>query len=62
MDRGTWILKCKNCQTDFELEVKPGERVVERAKDTVCPHCQKDPAAAAGVWHHIIGFRNTRDE
>ena len=62
VDRGTWILKCKNCEKDFEIEVNPGERIVERAKDAVCPHCQKTPAGAAGVWHHIIGFRNTRDE
>jgi hypothetical protein len=42
--------------------VTAGEKVVERAKEAACPHCQKTPAAATGVWHHIIGFRNTRDE
>lgn len=62
MDRGTWILKCQNCAADFELEVKPGARVVEQAKEVVCPHCHKTPAAGAGIWHHIIGFRNTRAE
>lgn len=62
IDSGTWILKCKNCDTDFQLEVTAGEKVVERAKEAACPHCQKTPAAATGVWHHIIGFRNTRDE
>lgn len=65
-DHGTWTLRCQNCQKDFEVELKPGERLVDFAKYHPCPHCGKKPDdvsadRALGAWHHVIDFRSGKD-
>ncbi len=59
MDRGTWTLQCQSCGQRFEIEVKPGERVIEYAQKEPCPHCHKKPEP---LWHHIVAFRNIRTD
>jgi hypothetical protein len=66
MERGTWTLKCQRCEQLFEVEVKPGERVVEYAKEATCPHCYRAPDSTRVPiesetiyrWHQIIACRN----
>ena len=61
MDRGTWILKCQNCGAEFEIEVKPGARIIEYAKEAVYPRCYRTPAPEISAhWHDIIRFRDIR--
>ena len=67
MDRGTWTFRCQMCDKDFEIEVKPGQRVIQYAQDAACPHCLNAPGAkmesnAYSLWHHIISFRPLRSD
>jgi hypothetical protein len=67
MDRGFWKLRCQHCGKDFEVEIKPGERVIQYAQEAACPHCFNVPGAklesqVSRLWHHIVGFRNLRDD
>jgi hypothetical protein len=62
MDRGFWKLRCQMCAQAFELEVKPGERVIHYAQEAACPYCYNTPGAklrsnVPSLWHHIIGYR-----
>lgn len=62
MDRGTWKLICQSCEKEFEVEIKPGERVIIFAKETSCPECGVKPDGKKTPWHHVIGFHSTRDD
>jgi hypothetical protein len=61
MDRGYWKLICQRCGEVFEIEVKPGERVIIFAKEAACPSCHTKPDVDS-AWHHVVGFRNLRNE
>jgi hypothetical protein len=61
MDRGKWKLRCEKCGEIFEVEVKPGERVIILAKQAPCPSCHMSPDAEA-AWHHVIGFRDSKTD
>jgi hypothetical protein len=67
MERGIWTLRCQLCSKEFEIEVRPGEKVIEYAKGAACPHCYTSPGAkmeseVSSLWHHIIGFKNTKPD
>ncbi len=61
MDRHIWLLRCQNCRGEFELRIKPYERIPEYLKQAVCPHCYKAPrqerSFPAGSWHQVIAYR-----
>jgi hypothetical protein len=65
--RGIWTLRCQGCKSDFTLELKPGDQLVEFAKAHVCPHCKKSPDEhapsdhALEIWHHVVGFHSGRN-
>jgi len=67
MDRGLWTLKCQRCDELFTLELGDNERIIEYARNHPCPSCNEKPAADSdarepvGQWHHVIGFRATKD-
>jgi hypothetical protein len=59
-----WTLKCQNCGVTFNVELTGGQRIIEFAKEQICPHCLKKPEdvtgkEALGTWHHVIGFRSS---
>jgi DNA-directed RNA polymerase subunit RPC12/RpoP len=61
MDTGIWTLKCQHCNATFQVELKPNERIIKQAQSTACPNCNVKPESEGyGVWHHIIGFRETQ--
>jgi DNA-directed RNA polymerase subunit RPC12/RpoP len=62
MDRGTWKMICQNCNSTFEIVIKPGERVILAAREFPCPYCGTKPDGETVAWHHVIGFHDTRDD
>jgi DNA-directed RNA polymerase subunit RPC12/RpoP len=67
MDRGVWTLRCQMCGKDFEIEMKPGERIIQYAQEAACPHCFNAPGSkmesdVSNLWHHITGHRLVRDD
>jgi len=62
MDRGTWKMICQNCNSTFEIVIKPGERVILAAREFPCPYCGTKPEGETVAWHHVIGFHDTRDD
>jgi Zn finger protein HypA/HybF involved in hydrogenase expression len=62
MDTGLWTLKCQNCKESFSLELTPGQRIIEHARESACPNCHTRPDDVSGKealerWHRIIGFK-----
>jgi len=57
-------LRCQNCGASFTVELTAGQRIVDFAQRQPCPVCKKKPEElpekSTGVWHHIIGFRSTK--
>ncbi|HEY1266151.1 MAG TPA: hypothetical protein VGH16_02765 [Candidatus Binatia bacterium] len=65
-DRGKWTLRCQNCQKDFQVVVKPGERLSDFARYRPCPRCGTKPDDVSdhrslGTWHHVIDFRSIKE-
>ena len=58
MDIWMWTLRCQGCGKSFEIELKPGESVIEHAKVSACPYCHAKPDGTAfPPWHHVIRYR-----
>ncbi|HEX9443493.1 MAG TPA: hypothetical protein VGA73_05205 [Candidatus Binatia bacterium] len=55
-----WKFKCQNCGDTFDVELTPGQRAVEFARDKTCPNCHKSPANEEIPWHLVVGFRSVR--
>jgi len=55
------------CSAEFEVQVKPGERVVQYSQEAACPYCLNTPgpdisSTAVKRWHQIIGLRKAGEK
>jgi hypothetical protein len=63
-DSGSWMLRCRRCDTKFILELMDGEDIAWFAKSHACPHCRQIPsdsrAENSESWHEILEFHAKR--
>ena len=57
----TWILKCGQCRSVFDVNVYPSQSIILTARKTVCAKCghvpQRDAIWSAMGVHRLIGLK-----
>jgi hypothetical protein len=60
MDTQVWKLKCGSCGETFDVELMPGQRPTEYAREKTCPNCHSAPSALNKPGHRVVGFQSRR--